>query len=99
MTDERCSVSDIFRKQIFDAIKVLRKNKRKRLDGKAIHSYITQQNANNLDENCVLNAIKLLLGENLLKNTLTKDGDSYYVVSENSSTGVISGNNDTESKS
>ena len=99
MTDERCSVSDIFRKQIFDAVKVLRKDKKKRLDGKAIHNYITQQNATNLDENCVLNAIKLLLGENLLKNTLTKNGDSYYVVSENSSTGVISGNNDTESKS
>ena len=28
MTDERCSVSDIFRKQIFDAIKVLRKDKK-----------------------------------------------------------------------
>ena len=60
MTDERCSVSDIFRKQIFDAI-VLKKDKKKGPNGKAIHSYITQHNATNLDENSVLNAIKRLL--------------------------------------
>ena len=32
--------------------------------------------------------------ENLLKNTPTKEVDSYYIVSENSSTAVISDNND-----
>ena len=60
MTDERCSVSDIFRKQIFDDI-VLKKDKKKGPNGKTIHSYITQHNATNLDENSVLNAIKRLL--------------------------------------
>ena len=97
MTDERCSVSYIFRKQFFDAIKVLRKDKKKRPGGKTINSYITQHNATNLDENSVLNAIKLLLKENLLKNTRTKEGNSCYVISEDSSTTVISDNNDTES--
>ena len=97
MTDERCSVSDIFRKQIFDTIKVLRKDKKKRPDGKTTFIYITQNNATNLDENFVLNAIKLFLKANLLKNTPTKEGDSYYIVSEDSSTTVISDNNDTES--
>ena len=63
MTNERWSVSDIFRKQIFDAIKVLRKDKKKRPDDKTIHSYITQSNASNLDENSVLHSIKLLLKE------------------------------------
>ena len=61
MMDERCSVSYIFRKQIFDAIKVLRKDKKKRPGGKTVHSFITQHNTINLDENSVLNAIKLLL--------------------------------------
>ena len=37
------------------------------------------------------------LKANLLKNTPTKEGDSYYIVSEDSSTTVISDNNDTES--
>ena len=59
MTDERCSVSDIFRKQIFGTIKVLRKDKKKRPDGKTTFIYITQNNATNLDENFVLNAIEL----------------------------------------
>ena len=34
---ERSSVIHIFRKQIFDAIKVLRKDKEKRPDGKTIY--------------------------------------------------------------
>ena len=40
-----------------------------------------------------------LLEENFLENTPTKKGDSYYVVSEDRSTTVISDNNDTESNS
>ena len=71
------SVSDTFRKQIFDAIKVFRKDKKKSPDGKTIHSYITQHNAANFDENSILNAIKFVLMENLLKNTPTKERDSY----------------------
>ena len=47
----------------------------------------------------MLNAIKLLFEENLLKNTLIKEGDSYYVVSEDSSTTSISDSNDRESNS
>ena len=47
----------------------------------------------------MLNAIKLLFEENLLKNTLIKEGDSYYVVSEDSSTASISDSNDRESNS
>ena len=47
----RCSVSDIFRKQIFDAIKVLRRDKKKRPDGKTISSYIIQHNATKSNEN------------------------------------------------
>ena len=99
MKDERSSVIHIFRKQIFDAIKILRKDKEKRPDGKTIYSYITQHNATSLDETSVLYAIKLLLKEKLLKNTPTKGGGSYYEVSEDSSTTVISDNNDTESNS
>ena len=72
MTNERCSVSDIFGKIFCDAIKVLRKDQKKLPDGQTIHSYITQHNTNNLDENSVLNAIKLLLEENLIKNTANK---------------------------
>ena len=94
MTDERCSLSDILRKQMFDAIKALRKDKKNYPDGKTIHSYITQCNATNLDENSVLNAIKRLLEENLLKNIPTEEGDSYYVVLEDSSATVISDNNE-----
>ena len=45
MKDERSSVTDIFRKQIFDAMKVLRKDKEKRSEDKTIYSYyITQHN-------------------------------------------------------
>ena len=44
-----------------------------------MHSYITQHNATNLDEKSVLNVIKLLLKDSL-KNTPTKEGDSYYIV-------------------
>ena len=99
MKDERSSVIHIFRKQIFDAIKILRKDKEKRPDGKTIYSYITQHNATSLDETSVLYAIKLLLKEKLLKNTPTKGGGSYYEVSEDSSTTVISDNNVTESNS
>ena len=47
----------------------------------------------------LINLIKLLLKENLLKNTPTKEGDSNYVNSEDSSSIVISDNNDTESNS
>ena len=65
--DKRCRVSDIFRKLSFDTIKILRKYKKKQTDGKKIHSYITQHNVTNLDENSVLNTIKPLLKENLLK--------------------------------
>ena len=97
MKDERCSINNIFRKQIFDAIKVLRKDKRKLQDCKTIHSYITQHNATNLDENSVLNAIKLLLKGNLFKNTPVKEGDSYYEVSEDSGTTFIFDNNSTKS--
>ena len=96
ITDERCSVSDIFGKQVFAAIKVLRKDKKKLPDGKIIFNYITQHNATNLDENSVLNAIKLLIKGNFPKNAPTKGGDSYYIVSEDSSTTVISDNNDME---
>ena len=63
-------------------------------NSQTVKQYITQHNATNLNENSVLNAIKLLLMENLLKNTPTKEKDSYYIVSENSSTAVISDNND-----
>ena len=73
-----CDVSDIFRKQIFD-FKVLRRDKKKRPDCKTIHSHITQHSTTNLDENSLLNAIKFLIEENVLKNTPTKAGDSYYV--------------------
>ena len=67
-----CNISDIFRKQIFD-FKVLRRDKKKRPDCKTIHSHITQHNATNLDENSLLNAIKFLIEENILKNTPTKE--------------------------
>ena len=62
-----CSVSDIFRKQIFDAFKVLRKGKKKRPGGETIHSYITQHNAANLDENSVLIATNFYSGRIFLK--------------------------------
>ena len=71
MTDESCSVSDIFRKEFFDAIKALRKGKKKRPGGKAIHIYVTRHNTTNLDVSFALNAIKLLLEENLRKNIPT----------------------------
>ena len=35
--------------------------------------------------------------KDLLKNTTTKEGDSYYVVSEGSSSAITSDTNDTES--
>ena len=63
-------------------------------NSQTVKQYITQHNATNLNENSVLNAIKLLLMENLLKNTPTKEVDSYYIVSEKCSTAVISDNND-----
>ena len=40
-----------------------------------------------------------LLQENILENTPAKEGDSYYVVSEDRSTTVVSDNNGTESNS
>ena len=40
-----------------------------------------------------------LLEENILENTPANEGDSYYVVSEDRSTTVVSDNNDTESNS
>ena len=63
-----------------------------------MHSYITQHNATNLDEKSVLDVFKLLLKDSL-KNTPTQEGDSYYIVFEDSSSTVISDNNDTESNS
>ena len=45
----------------------------------------------------MLDAFKLLLEKNLLKSTPKKGGDSYYVVSEDSSTAITSDANDTES--
>ena len=50
MTNEDCSVSDILRKQILDAINALRKDEKKHPYGKIIHSSIAQQNTTNLDE-------------------------------------------------
>ena len=47
----------------------------------------------------MLNAIKLLQKKNLLKNTPTKVGDSYYLVSENNSTAVTADTNNMESTS
>ena len=75
MTNKGYSVSDILRKQILDAINALRNAKKKYPDGNVICSYIIQQNATNLDESSVLIAIKFLLEENLLKNTLKKGRD------------------------
>lgn len=54
MTDERFRVSDIFEKQTFDAIKALRKDEKKRLGRKTIHSSITQHSTINLDEGSIL---------------------------------------------
>ena len=39
------------------------------------------------------------IGENASQNTPTKEGDSYYIVSEESSTAIISKTNDTVLKS
>ena len=47
----------------------------------------------------MLNTIKLLLKENLLKNTPNKEGDLHYLVSGNNCTAVTSDTNDTESTS
>ena len=69
MTDERFKVSDIFRKQTFDAIKALRKDEKKRPGRKTIHSSITQHNTISLDESSVINTFKLLSKEHFLKNT------------------------------
>ena len=90
-----CNISDIFRKQISD-FKVLRRDKKKRPDCKTIHSHITQHSTTNLDENSLLNAIKFLIEENILKNTPIKAGDSYYVASEDSSTKTLSDTKKTE---
>ena len=49
---------------------ILRRDKKKRPDCKTIHSHITQHNATNLDENSLLNAIKFLVEENILKNCI-----------------------------
>ena len=97
MTNESCSVIDILGKQILDAINALRKDEKKSTYGKIIHSHITQQNATNLDESSVFSVIKLLLEKNLLKNTLTKGTELYYIVSEVSNTAIISDSNDSES--
>ena len=57
----------MIRKPISDAIKAVKKDKKKRPDGKTIHSYTTQHNAINLDD-C---AIKPSLEENLLKGAFS----------------------------
>lgn len=97
MTDGSYSVCNIFRIKTFNAINTLRRDKNKRPDGKAISSYINQHNTTNLDKSYVLNAVKILMEKDLLKNTTTKEGDSYYVVSEGSSSAITSDTNDTES--
>ena len=97
MTDGSYSVCYIFRIKTFNAINTLRRDKNKRPDGKAISSYINQHNTTNLDKSYVLNAVKTLMEKDLLKNTTTKEGDSYYVVSEGSSSAITSDTNDTES--
>lgn len=94
MTDGWCSLSGIFRKPFFDAIKRLKKT----ANGKAINSYIFNR-ATNLDGHYVLNTIKFLLKENLFKNTPNKEGDSYYLVSGSNSTAVTTDTSDTESTS
>lgn len=99
MMDGSCSVSYIFRKQNFDAIKALRRDKKNHPDGRIIPSYNTQHNTTSLKQSFVLDAFKLLLEKNLLKSTPKKGGDSYYVVSEDSSTAITSDANDTESNS
>ena len=50
--------------------------------GMAIHIYFTQGNVTNLSERYVLNAIEVSLEKNLLKTTLTREGDLCYLVSE-----------------
>ena len=81
MAGGRCSVRDVFRKQTFDAIKALRRDK-KMADGKAIHIYFAQCSVTNLEESYVLNAIEVSLEKNLVINTLTREGDLFYLVSE-----------------
>ena len=90
-------VNNIARRRIFSYYQGFKKRYKTRADSKTIHSYITQHNATNLDGSSVLYAIKILLEKNLLKNTPTKGGDSYCLVSKDSSTAIALDINDTES--
>lgn len=86
-TDGNCNVKWCFQKTNLWYYQFFKKRQKEK------HS------ATNLGGCSVLNAIELLQKKNLLKNTPTKVGDSYYLVSENNSTAVTADTNNMESTS
>lgn len=97
MVDGNSNVSDVFAKQIFDAVDAIR-SKTKCPDWVSIHNHITSHNATNLDEKAVQDSIEVLVNKNLLKNIPTAGGDSYYIILEDQDNITVLERSGTESQ-
>ena len=70
------NVSETFKLLIFEAISTIRKSS-KRPDSKAIQEYIIENSASNINESFVLDALSILVDQNVLLNKATSFGDSH----------------------
>ena len=70
------NVSETFKLLIFEAISTIRKSS-KRPDSKAIQEYIIENSASNINESFVLDALYILVDQNVLLNKPTSFGDSH----------------------
>ena len=70
------NVSETFKLLIFEAISTIRKSS-KRPDSKAIQEYIIENSASNINESFVLDALSILVDQNVLLNKPTSFGDSH----------------------
>ena len=76
MANGLANVSETFKLLIFEAISTIRKSS-KRPDSKAIQEYIIENSASNINESFVLDALYILVDQNVLLNKPTSFGDSH----------------------
>ena len=76
MANGLANVSETFKLLIFEAISTIRKSS-KRPDSKAIQEYIIENSASNINESFVLDALSILVDQNVLLNKPTSFGDSH----------------------
>ena len=70
------NVSETFTLLIFEAISTIRKSS-KRPDSKAIQEYLIDNSASKINESFVLDALSILVDQNVLLNKPTSFGDSH----------------------